>query len=388
MKKWLLRVAIGVGLLAFAAIVWFAGPLIGYEDIRPLDPVWIRLLIIFIVFAIVGGIYGFKYWRHRRAAKALEAALAESEGKQGDAKVLGERMTEALETLKRSSGKRNYLYDLPWYVIIGPPGAGKTTALVNSGLKFPLAGADGGKAVAGTGGTRYCDWWFTEEAVLIDTAGRYTTQDSDSEVDKKSWLSFLSLLKTQRAKQPINGVILAISIEDLLKLDGQQIGEHATAIRKRLLELHQNLKIDFPVYALFTKADLLAGFAEYFGSFTESRRRKVWGATFQTEDRKKNMVGEIPAEFDLLVRRLTEEVADRLHEEPDPIARIAIFGFPAQFALLKDRVADFLEQNLRADALSGQCQSARLLFLLRHPGRHADRPGARLDRPQLRRDGA
>ena len=114
MKKWLLRVAIGVGLLAFAAIVWFAGPLIGYEDIRPLDPVWIRLLIIFIVFAIVGGIYGFKYWRHRRAAKALEAALAESEGKQGDAKVLGERMTEALETLKRSSGKRNYLYDLPW----------------------------------------------------------------------------------------------------------------------------------------------------------------------------------------------------------------------------------------------------------------------------------
>ena len=44
------------------------------------------------------------------------------------------------------------------------------------------------------------------------------------------------------------------------------------------------------------------------------------------------MVGEAPAEFDPLVRRLTEEIADRLHEEADPIARIAIFGFPAQFA--------------------------------------------------------
>ena len=106
-------------------------------------------------------------------------------------------------------------------------------------------------------------------------------------------------------------MILAISLEDLLKLDGQQIGEHATAIRKRLLELHQNLKIDFPVYALFTKADLLAGFAEYFGSFTESRRRKVWGATFQTEDRKKNMVGEVPAEFDL-----AGEAADRGSRRP------------------------------------------------------------------------
>lgn len=342
MKKWLLRIAICVGLLAFATIVWFAGPLVGYEDIRPFDSTWVRLLIISVVFAIVAGVYGFRWWRRRRAAKALEAALAESEGRQGDAKILGERMTEALETLKRASGKRNYLYDLPWYIIIGPPGAGKTTALVNSGLKFPLAGADGGKAVAGVGGTRYCDWWFTEEAVLIDTAGRYTTQDSDSEADKKSWLSFLSLLKAQRARQPINGVIVAISIEDLLKLDGQQIGEHAAAIRKRLAELHQQLRIDFPVYALFTKADLIAGFAEYFGSFTEARRRKVWGATFQTEDRKKNMVGEVPAEFDLLVRRLTEEEADRLHEEPDPIARIAIFGFPAQFAMLKERVADFL----------------------------------------------
>ncbi len=344
MRRWLLIGAVVVGLLSFAAIVWFAAPLIGYAETHPFESIWVRLPIILIVFAVVGGIYGFRWWRKRRAARALQAALTENAGNEGDGKVLNERMTEALETLKRSSGRSNYLYDLPWYIIIGPPGAGKTTALVNSGLKFPLAGADGGKAVAGAGGTRYCDWWFTEDAVLIDTAGRYTTQDSDSEADRKSWLSFLSLLKSQRAKQPINGVILAISLEDLMKMDPKEIDEHAVAIRKRLLELHQQLKIDFPVYALFTKADLIAGFAEYFGNFTESRRRKVWGATFQTEDRKQNMVGEAPGEFDLLVRRLTEEEADRLHEEPDPISRIAIFGFPAQFALLKTRVADLLNR--------------------------------------------
>ena len=344
MRRWLLPIAVVIGLLAFSAIVWFALPMIGYADTRPFEPTWVRIAIIAVVLLTVGGFYGIRYLLRRRAAKKLEAALAESEAKQGDGKVLGERMTEALETLKRSSGKRTYLYDLPWYIIIGPPGAGKTTALVNSGLKFPLAGAGGAKAVAGIGGTRYCDWWFTEEAVLIDTAGRYTTHDSDAESDQKSWLSFLSLLKAQRPKQPINGVILAISVEDLLKLTPEERDAHAVAIRKRLLELHQQLRIDFPVYALFTKADLIAGFVEYFGSFTESRRRKVWGATFQTEDRKKNMVGEVPAEFDLLVRRLTEEVVDRLHEEPDPIARIAIFGFPAQFALLKDKVSDFLNR--------------------------------------------
>ena len=128
-------------------------------------------------------------------------------------------MKDALATLKTASGgKGDYLYDLPWYVLIGPPGAGKTTALVNSGLKFPLSRGATPAAIAGVGGTRYCDWWFTEDAVLIDTAGRYTTQDSDAKADKQSWFAFLDLLKKNRPRQPINGVIVAISLEDLLTL--------------------------------------------------------------------------------------------------------------------------------------------------------------------------
>ncbi|MGY2499106.1 hypothetical protein, partial [Klebsiella pneumoniae] len=90
--------------------------------------------------------------------------------------------------------ERRNLYQLPWYVIIGPPGSGKTTALVNSGLNFPLAAQLGAGAIRGVGGTRNCDWWFTDEAVLLDTAGRYTTQDSHAQVDKAAWLGFLDLL--------------------------------------------------------------------------------------------------------------------------------------------------------------------------------------------------
>ncbi|TIM52310.1 MAG: hypothetical protein E5Y60_34805, partial [Mesorhizobium sp.] len=63
---------------------------------------------------------------------------------------------------------------------------------------------------------------------------------------------------------------------------------------------------------------------------------------FQTADRSKNMAGEAPAEFDALAKRLAEEMADRLQEEADPVARIAIFGFPAQFDALKARIAGFV----------------------------------------------
>ncbi|RWQ68507.1 type VI secretion system membrane subunit TssM [Mesorhizobium sp.] len=342
MTRWLLRIFSVIALAGFAAAVWFAGPLIRFADTRPLAPVWLRVTIIGVIVATLTLFYGFRFWQMRKAQKALETIVARNDDKDDDSQVLEARMNEAIAALKRSSGKRNFLYEVPWYVVIGPPGAGKTTALVNSGLNFPLAGSGDAQPVAGVGGTRSCDWWFTDQAVLIDTAGRYTTQDSNAQSDKKSWLAFLSVLKRYRARQPINGVILAISLADLMSLDDQQLGVHVVEIRSRLREIHETLKIRFPVYLLFTKADLVSGFMDYFGGFDEQHRRKVWGATFQTADRSKNMVGESPAEFDALAKRLADEMADRLQEEADPVVRISIFGFPAQFGALKGRIASFI----------------------------------------------
>ena len=72
-------------------------------------------------------------------------------------------------------------HDLPRYLMIGPPGAGKTAALINSGIKFRLAGDNAAQGVQDIGKPRYFDWWLTDQAALIDTAGRYTTQNFRSE---------------------------------------------------------------------------------------------------------------------------------------------------------------------------------------------------------------
>ena len=342
MTRWLLRMFSVTALAGFAAAVWFAGPLIRFADTRPLGPAWLRATIIGVVVATLALFYGLRFWQVRKAQKQLETVVAHNDDRDDDSRVLEARMNEAVAALKRSSGKRNFLYEIPWYVVIGPPGAGKTTALVNSGLNFPLAGSGDAQPVAGVGGTRSCDWWFTDKAVLIDTAGRYTTQDSNAQSDKKSWLAFLSLLKRYRTRQPINGVILAISLADLMSFDDQQLDAHIVEIRSRLREIYETLKIQFPVYLLFTKADLVSGFMDYFGGFDEPRRRKVWGATFQTAERDRNMATEAPAEFDALAKRLADEMADRLQEEADPATRISIFGFPAQFGALRGRVTSFV----------------------------------------------
>ncbi|MBB4381145.1 type VI secretion system membrane subunit TssM [Bradyrhizobium sp. SBR1B] len=335
----------GVGLSSLGAVIYFAGPFIAFGDWRPLENHIVRQIAILLLTTAVAAAVGLNLFKRRKNAKEIADGIAGADQPVSDEPVLKERMKDALATLRTASGnKSGYLYDIPWYVIIGPPGAGKTTALVNSGLKFPLARGATPAAIAGVGGTRYCDWWFTDEAVLIDTAGRYTTQDSNSKADKDSWLAFLDILKKSRSRQPINGVLVAISIEDILTLPKQELALHADAIRMRLLELHQRLKVSFPVYALFTKADLVSGFTEYFAYLGETGRRQVWGATFQTADKNQNLVGQVPVEFDRLLERLSEETLDRLQDEPTPQHRVQLFGFPAQMARLKPQIHDFLNQ--------------------------------------------
>ena len=237
-SRWFLT---GIGAALLAALVWFIGPLLSFLDDWP-----IRLAIIVLIALIW---FGLNFWAKRRRARA-DAALVEgaSAGPATDASAeeavaMREKLTTALDLLRRARGTRGYLYEQPWYIIIGPPGAGKTTALLNAGLHFPLAAEMGQGAVAGIGGTRMCDWWFTENAVLIDTAGRYTTQDSDATVDKAGWESFLDLLKRTRPRQPLNGVVVAIAITDIANATQAERSLHARAIRKRIKELTDRLGV-------------------------------------------------------------------------------------------------------------------------------------------------
>ncbi len=343
-SKDILRIVLaGIGLTSVCALIYLAGPLISIGGWRPLESYIGREIAILVVVAAFASVMAFNWNRRKKATAKIAEGIATPDKVEDDADVLKDRMKDALATLKTASGgKSDFLYDLPWYVLIGPPGSGKTTALVNSGLKFPLSRGATPAAIAGVGGTRYCDWWFTEQAVMIDTAGRYTTQDSDAAADKASWVAFLDLLKKNRPRQPINGVLVAISLEDLMTLPPADIAAHANAIRARLLELHERLKVDFPVYALFTKGDLVAGFTEYFASQSDQGRRQVWGATFQTDDKTRNLVGDVPKEFDDLIERLNGELTDRLQEEPAPSNRVLLYGFPTQMAALKRPIFDFL----------------------------------------------
>ena len=229
--------------------------------------------------------------------------------------------------------------------MIGPPGAGKTTALLNAGLEFPLSDELGPGAIEGVGGTRLCDWWFTRDAVLIDTAGRYTTQDSNREVDRAGWQAFLDLLRRTRPRQPLNGVIVAIALNDVAGNDAALAEDHARAIRERVDELEARLGVRMPVYALFTKADLLIGFSEFFDDLEREGRAQIWGATFPVEGE-----ADLAGALDPLLQRLSRRMFPRLDREAAAERQALIAGFPGQFASLLAPVQAFAARAFGPDA--------------------------------------
>jgi type VI secretion system protein ImpL len=294
-------------------------------------------------------------WRKRQAARlgetlapsAAEEELAEAAGpvrvrddSAGNVTVLRKSMLEAITTIKTSKlGLNNgaaALYELPWYMIIGNPAAGKSSAVGSSGLQFPIAGS---KAVQGVGGTRNCDWFFTSQGILLDTAGRYST----IETDRAEWFSFLGLLRKYRRRAPINGILICVSVAELMGANPKKSIELAKSLRTRVQELTERLGVFAPVYVIFTKADLIAGFADFFHDTERSERDRVWGATMRYNRRSTSpdVLAFFDQHFDELHEGLKEMSLASMANRSATM-RPGVFTFPPEFASIKTPLRSFL----------------------------------------------
>ena len=188
---------------------------------------------------------------------------------------LQERWKTAIDRLNDSylRKKGNPLYVLPWYLVLGETGTGKTSAINNARLSSPVAGIDRSGAMAST---KNCDWWFFKEAIVLDAAGRYAIPLNEGQ-DQEEWEKFLSLLARYRRREPLNGLIVTVAADTLLAGEANRLREDGQNIRKRIDQLMRVVGAKFPVYLLVTKMDLVYGFIESFDTLPRDEKQQVMG---------------------------------------------------------------------------------------------------------------
>jgi type VI secretion system protein ImpL len=335
---------VGLGLLSLIALTFVAGAWLDWSLVT-------RLLIVIGLLVVGVGILAYEFVRANRSANQIEQSIkmqAEQQrvstrpDKQAEIEELQEQLETAIGKLKQSKlgrGRRGSaaLHALPWYMFVGPPAAGKTTAIKNSGLNFPV-GTDG---IRGVGGTRNCDWFFSDAAILLDTAGRYMTEHEDEE----EWHAFLDMLKEHRNRRPINGVLIGISITDLVDAAPDEIESHASNIRRRVSELVERLGVRFPVYLVFTKCDLMQGFVEFFGDMTRKEREQIWGCTLTDEEQEERPPRDLfEREFDRLFESLVNARTERLRRSMKRDERRKVYVFPLEMRSAKQNLSYFIDQ--------------------------------------------
>ena len=336
--------------LFVALLVWFAGPLLAVDDYKFWEGSTSRLLTISVLFLIWGLTMVFVSWRAGVRKKTIEDTefgqdrIRREEQIDEEHKELRTRFKDALKTLKTSSLYRGrserWRSDLPWYLLIGPQASGKTSLLDFSGLEFPINKIDR-KLTRDTLGTRHCDWYFADNGVLIDTAGRYLTQP-DADVDGSAWNTLLDLLRGRRRNRPLNGVLVTIPVETLLNDTEQELDALARQVRARLQDVHQKLHVDVPIYLVLSKADRLQGFDEFFDQLTREESDQVLGSSFRKKQSGTD-VAVLRTEFEALLHRLNSQVIMRMHQERDTQRRGRILDFPHQLGQIGERLCLFVD---------------------------------------------
>lgn len=229
------------------------------------------------------------------------------------------------------------VYDLPWYIVIGDSGCGKTRLIEHSGLTFSRGRPEGYQL-----GTLNYNWWFTEDAIFIDMAGRLCNPQEDA--DHKEWQGFLNTVAKGRPACPINGAIVCISAEHLLEDAPEKIEGDANTMLERLRDLQGKLGVTFATYVVVTKCDKILGFMQFFDRAdrdVEVRNQMVgWTrpAPFTDLFDPESFHGE----FEHLYQRLNELRVRRLNDDAEEEELGMAYCLPEEFRELRDPLHTYL----------------------------------------------
>ena len=340
-----------VALVVISVIVWFGGEYLGYAT-------QLRVFVILAVLAVWLVLYVVQRILAVRRAMRIEAMLRNQASASGTNVIPSDTIAAMVQqfrvgvrALRDTRPGRAAVKSMPWFLVMGPPGSGKSTAVRESGLNFPFVGL-GHRANPAAGSTRSLDWWYSERAVFLDTSGAYISDRTRHQ----EWLALARQLSGTGRAAPVDGVVLVVSIASLLAMEDDRINDHVQSLRDRLDELADHLGMVFPVYLMFSQCDRLHGFVDFFSHLPQEERGQVWGCTFDwNQSDPQGLQARVEEEFHRLyqtldLRRIEALAASSLAASANTNSTTDIAGdqqrnallFPIQFALMQRRVGHYI----------------------------------------------
>lgn len=266
----------------------------------------------------------------------------------GQALQLSSSFHRALRTLRRHLRTSDYVYRLPWYLLIGETASGKSAMLDRAGFSLPLGGPDDASPEEGSG----CNWWLFDQGVVLDVAGDFLLGPDGRSSNQRGWRQVLKLLRRHRPERPVDGFVLAIPCADLLGGDRGLVSQKAGLICLKLREAQRQLGMALPVYVMVTGCERVPGFGGLFMEVDDKAHGEIagWSSPYSLESpfRPEWVDEAFEAVEDSLRKTQLRIYGERLQiDEPD-----GVFLFPLEVQALREPLRALLAQVFRPSTFS------------------------------------
>jgi type VI secretion system protein ImpL len=264
----------------------------------------------------------------------------ESQQAKQELKILEGDIAAAYKFLRKNcnghfTGKKK----IPLYLLLGPSRFGKTTLLAQAGLNLKNFSHQNLNYVTPT---KYCSFWFSPDALYIDTAGTYTKPEITKPRNDLIWQGFIKLLQKYFGKQAISGVLIILDLPAISQ-DVTLLKKTLFCIRERIYELTTFIK-NLPLHVIFTKCDHIAGFTEFFSLLTTKERSQPFGIAFTNNQEKIDPTSVFESKFNELLKNVNERVIERLQKSIHRDERLLIKAFPSQLNHLNQIILEVLSK--------------------------------------------
>lgn len=364
-------VLLGAATLLSLAAIWWLGPHWIWQKQQPLASVAnrsIASLLVVVLPLLCWVIWLRARFRRLQAVAQLNAAV-EADPCLAFVQAQEHALDQGLANYLENAGGRRALYKLPWYLVLGEEGAGKSSFITRSDQSFSLTRISKAQARSRQDESLAypVDWWISDHAVIIDPPGEFITQGATTQnlqsgdgkarpelplgAETRLWANLMGWLVRNRSRRALNGLVLVVDLPSLLHSTPEQRIALAHVLRTRLYELSRQLGTRLPLYVVLSKFDMLDGFDQLFGRMTASQREETLGFTFKLDAAGAfdTWRDELTDYYDQLLKVNEEHLLDVLSTSSDLDQRQSLVSLQAQLIGLRPALMNFLREALASD---------------------------------------